>query len=194
MNVRQKSDPHWTLTEVARLLREPQHRLIYFCEQGIVVPASQVGSGRGSSRRFSSRNVFELALAVRMRDAHLPAQVAPLVLHVLNGLAKNLARRISGFSIPESFADKAAPDLRVIVSDGQKLFFTFVWKGEKPKLYGGVKIEAAEQGTQAIDISSFRAGKVFAASRKFGHPEGSEFSRTEISITEIAKTLAAKLK
>ena len=194
MNFRQPPHPYWTLTEVARILGEPQHRLIYFCEQDIVVPVNQVGKGRGSSRRFSSRNVFELALAVRMRDAHLPAQAAPLVLHVLNGLARNLARRIPSFSLPESFADKTAPDLRVIISDGQRLFFTFACKGEKPKLYGGVNIDAAGQDAQIIDISSFRTGKAFAPSRKFGHPEGSEFSRTEISITEIARTLAAKLK
>jgi hypothetical protein len=38
----------WTLTQAARLLGEPQHRLIYLCEKGVVVPDFQDAEGRGS--------------------------------------------------------------------------------------------------------------------------------------------------
>jgi hypothetical protein len=32
---------NWTVTAAARLLEEPQHRLIYLCEKGVVEPVSR---------------------------------------------------------------------------------------------------------------------------------------------------------
>ena len=45
----------WTPTEAARLLEEPQHRLIYLCEKGVVEPDLQDAEGRGSSRGVAGR-------------------------------------------------------------------------------------------------------------------------------------------
>jgi hypothetical protein len=61
----------WTLTQTARLLGEPQHRLIYLCEKGVVVPDFQDAEGRGSSRRFSDRNLLEFAIALRLRELEI---------------------------------------------------------------------------------------------------------------------------
>ncbi len=58
----------WTLTEAARLLEVPQHRLIYLCEKEVVQPDLNDATGRGSSRRFSRRNILEFAVALRLRD------------------------------------------------------------------------------------------------------------------------------
>ena len=52
----------WTLSEAARLLRQPQHRLIYLCEKAAVIPDYADAHGRGSSRRFSARNLLEFFL------------------------------------------------------------------------------------------------------------------------------------
>jgi DNA-binding transcriptional MerR regulator len=73
---------NWTLTEAARLLGEPQHRLIYLCEKGVVEPDVQDAGGRGSSRRFSNRNLLEFAVALRLRELELPAAVIAAVVHV----------------------------------------------------------------------------------------------------------------
>jgi hypothetical protein len=63
-----KQSEQWTLTEAAGLLREPQHRLIYLCEKGVVRPDYEDAKGRGSSRRFSARNLLEFAVALRLRE------------------------------------------------------------------------------------------------------------------------------
>jgi len=62
-----------SLTEIARLLGEPQHRLIYLCEKGVVVPGHGDASGRGSSRRFSRRNLLEFAVALRLQNPAMGA-------------------------------------------------------------------------------------------------------------------------
>ncbi len=54
-----------TLTQAAWVLRVPQHKLIHLCEKGVVVPEIHDARGRGSSRGFSRRNLFEFAVAWR---------------------------------------------------------------------------------------------------------------------------------
>ena len=66
------TDQSFTLSEIARRLDVPQHRLIHLCEKGVVVPDVHEAAGRGSSRVFSSRNFLELAVALRLRDMMLP--------------------------------------------------------------------------------------------------------------------------
>ena len=47
------SREEWTLTQIAKFLRQPQYKLIYLCEKGVIVPDGVDAKGRGSSRRFS---------------------------------------------------------------------------------------------------------------------------------------------
>jgi DNA-binding transcriptional MerR regulator len=54
----------FTLSEIARRLDVPQHKLIHLCEKGVVVPEIHDAAGRGSSRVFSANNFLELAVAV----------------------------------------------------------------------------------------------------------------------------------
>jgi hypothetical protein len=63
----------WTLSEAARMLGEPQHRLICLCEMGRIQPDLQDAEGRGSSRRFSARNLLEFGVAVRLRALEIPS-------------------------------------------------------------------------------------------------------------------------
>src|SRR6266542_989409 len=70
-----------TLSEIAHLLGEKEHRLIYLCEKGVVVPDIEDARGRGSSRLFSKRNVLEFAVALKLREALLPARAAAAVVH-----------------------------------------------------------------------------------------------------------------
>jgi len=114
----------WTLTEAARRLGEPQHRLIYLCEKGVVEPDLQDAEGRGSSRRFSNRNLLEFAVALRLRDLELPATLIAAVVHVMRAFEAAVGREIRGFQLPASLRAKAAPDLRVVIGDGRRLYFT----------------------------------------------------------------------
>jgi len=143
----------WTLTEAARLLEEPQHRLIYLCEKGVVEPDLQDAEGRGSSRRFSNRNLLEFAVALRLRDLELPATLIAAVVRVLRAFEGAVGREIRGFHLPKSLRAQNAPDLRVVIGDGRRLYFTLSAGADPPKVYGG------------IDLDDLREAKTAAGSR-----------------------------
>ena len=84
----------WSLSEAARLLHEPQHRLIYLCEKGVIVPDLGEAEGRGSSRRFSSRNLLEFALALRLRELTIPVGTVAAIVHVLRRFEKTVAEHL----------------------------------------------------------------------------------------------------
>ena len=56
----------WTLTQIARLLNQPQHKSIYLCEKGVVLPDGLDAKSRGSSRRFSECNLFEFIVVLKL--------------------------------------------------------------------------------------------------------------------------------
>lgn len=177
----------FTLSELARALDTPQHRLIHFCEKGVVTPELQAAAGRGSSRRFSTRNYLEFAIALRMRDLMLPVTVVGSTLRVLRLFEQSVRREVDGFSLPETLREDQAPDLRIIVGDGSILYFSLGVGTASPKLFGGIPIDQIQadrepQGRlQALSTTETRA---------FGGPEGSRFGRLELSVTEVARDLA----
>lgn len=190
----------WTLTEAARLLDEPQHRLIYLCEKGVVEPDLQDAEGRGSSRRFSSRNLLELAVALRLRDLELPATLIGAVVHVMRAFEAAVGREIRGFRLPESLQAKNAPDLRVVIGDGRRLYFTLGAAGGPPKVYGGIDLDGLKEGTTAAGSRpklrlvkpAPPPGRASGAD-DFGGPERSRHTRVEISVTHIAQDLPLKV-
>jgi hypothetical protein len=186
----------WTLTEAARLLAEPQHRLIYLCEKGVVEPDVQDAEGRGSSRRFSNRNLLEFAVALRLRDLELPATLIGAVVYVLRAFEGAVGRELRGFHLPESLRAKGAPDLRVVIGDGRRLYFTLGAGAGPPKVYGGIDLDELKEPEGAgrsrpklrlVKPATPAAGATGA--RNFGGPEGSRHTRVEISVTQIAQDL-----
>lgn len=187
----------WTLTEAARLLGEPQHRLIYLCETGVVEPDLQDAEGRGSSRRFSNRNLLEFAVALRLRDLELPAAMIAAVVHVLRAFDGALGRDMTGFHLPESLRAPGAPDLRAVIGDGRRLYFTLASGARTPKIYGGIDLEdlKAPKKARGRPRPKLRLVEPAPTVRRtsgpadFGGPEGSRHTRVEISITRIAQDL-----
>lgn len=186
----------WTLTEAARLLDEPQHRLIYLCEKGVVEPDVRDAEGRGSSRRFSSRNLLEFAVALRLRDLELPATLIAAVVRVLRSFEGAVGREIRGFHLPASLRVKGAPDLRVVIGDGRRLYFTLGSGAGPAKVYGGIDLdELKEAKPEARSRPKLRLVKSAtppigaSGADEFGGPEGSRHSRVEISVTRIAQDL-----
>jgi DNA-binding transcriptional MerR regulator len=178
----------FTLAEIARRLDVPQHRLIHLCEKQVVVPDVQEAGGRGSSRIFSARNFFELAVALRLRDMMLPVSAAGAIVHVMRAMEDRLGDELPGFSLVTGLAGETAPDLRVIISDGHLIFFALGPAGKNPKLFGGVSIEDVA-GNADVAGDQLRVIEAQNAKGAFGGPEGSRFSRTEISLTAIAQSL-----
>jgi DNA-binding transcriptional MerR regulator len=131
----------WTLSEAARLLGEPQHRLIYLCEKGVIQPDLQDAEGRGSSRRFSARNLLEFGVALRLRALGIPAAVSGAVLYVLRGFEKAIEKELPGFSLPNSLLASKAPELKVVIGDDQRLYFSVSTGKSASRTYGGIQLD-----------------------------------------------------
>ena len=174
----------WTLTEAARLLGEPQHRLIYLCEKGVVQPDFQDAEGRGSSRRFSARNLLEFGVALRLRELGIPASVIGAVLHVLREFEKATGKQMSGFRLPGSLTAVGAPELKVIIGNDQRLYFTLGSGKAKAKTYGGVSLHAL--AGPADDPDSFKKS-LRGVGKEVKQVE--LLAKVEVSVTGIAKDL-----
>lgn len=180
----------WTLSESAKLLGEPQHRLIHLCEKGAIVPEIGEARGRGSSRQFSSRNLLEFAVALKLRATTIQVAVVASVVRVLQQFERSVAKEIQGFSLPESLRTPAAPDLRIVISDGRYLFFTLGQGGRASKVFGGVNLTGRRKAKASRATPLRETSKPGAAGASgFGWPEGSRHVRVEVSVTQIAKDL-----
>jgi DNA-binding transcriptional MerR regulator len=184
-------DRSFTLSEIARRLEVPQHRLIHLCEKGVVVPDVHAAAGRGSSRVFSSRNFLELAVALRLRDMMLPVAAVGATIHVLRAFEERLRQDLPHFALANSLREDRAPDLRVIISDGRRIYFSLGTAGDQPKLFGGIPLDQLEGDTPAwngrIDAVRFRRN---ARNGTAGlGPEHSQYGRLELCVTAIARAL-----
>jgi hypothetical protein len=131
----------FTLSEASRLLGEPQHKLIYLCEKGVVLPDLAEASGRGTSRRFSARNVLEFAISLKLREFMLPAAFIKAVIYVLRQFERRVGEQMPEFSLPESLRTANAPDFRMVITDGPQLFFTLGRKNGPQKTCGGIDLK-----------------------------------------------------
>ena len=196
------SREEWTLSEAARFLAEPQHRLIYLCEKGVVVPDFGNAKGRGSSRRFSARNLLEFAVVLKLRELTLPVDSVAAIIHVLRAFETKVADEIRGFDLVGGLRNKNAPDLRIIISDGRRIYFSLGVGTGTPKLFGGLdfqniaikKAKLTSSGKvktpiEEIGIGNGKTPKPATLPSEFGGPEGSKHARIEISVTRIAKDL-----
>jgi hypothetical protein len=184
----------WTLTQAARILEEPQHRLIYLCEKDAVVPDFQDAEGRGSSRRFSARNLLEFAIALRLRELEIGVAFVGAVVHVLRAFERRVGKEFRDFRLPDSLRVPGAPDLRVVIADGGGLYFTLAAAGSPARLFGGVDLQdVAASNLSARVLDRDLSGKTTppkrSGSKGFGGPEGSRFLRLELSVTELARAL-----
>jgi DNA-binding transcriptional MerR regulator len=189
------SGREWTLTEAARSLGEPQHRLIYLCEKRVVQPDLEDAKGRGSSRRFSARNLLEFAVALRLRELELPASVIGAVTYTLRAFERKVQAQMPTFRLPESLRGAAAPDLRILISDG-RLYLSLGTGKVAPKVYGGIELRRLTSGKTSIGELQRALVPLPSPKRRhvsngagLGAQDGETHARVEISITTIAQEL-----
>ena len=183
----------WTMTQAARALKQPQHKLIYLCQQGVVHPDVDDAQGRGSSRLFSSRNLLEFAVALELRVLQIPASALVAVVYVLRAFEGYVQRErpAEAFELPRSLQEHGAPDVRLLVRDGRLLYVSIHSDLDAPTLFGGIDLQSDPIGDPAFQDRE-RGAQVIEASAppsEFGGPEGSRRWRVEISVTRLAQDL-----
>src|SRR6266852_7944039 len=99
----------FTLTQAAKTLRVAQHKLIHLCEKKVVIPDVRDARGRGSSREFSKRNLFDFAVALEMRRLELPVSYVQAVLRVLRAFESEAKTLLDEFVLPDSLLVSDAP-------------------------------------------------------------------------------------
>ena len=180
----------WSLSEAARLLGQPQHRLIYLCEKGVIVPDLGEARGRGSSRRFSSRNLLEFTVALSLRELTVPVGPVAAIIYALRAFERKVAAEIPGFSLADTLRKGRAPDLRIIVTDAGRLYFS-LGSGGRRKVYGGLDLStltAVKRRRRRSKPSKEKAGLDVPILGK-GRPAGEAKARIEVSVTQIASDL-----
>ena len=95
---------------------------------------------------------------------------------------------------PPPRAMAGAPDLRVVIADGGRLYFTLAAAGSPARLFGGVDLQdvtASHLSARVLDrdLSGKTTPPKRSGSKGFGGPEGSRFLRLELSVTELARAL-----
>lgn len=179
----------WSVTEAAKLLGVPQHRLIHLCEKKVVVPDVRDARGRGSSREFSKRNLFDFAVALEMRRLELPVSFVQAVLRVLRSFEAEAKAMLGEFTLPESLVTRGAPQLTLIILDGERLYFRLDSQESKPRVFGGVDIRHPRVRGRArhhLGVGRLEPAEVdraLSAAR----------TRTEVNLSQIARDLATRL-
>jgi DNA-binding transcriptional MerR regulator len=181
----------FTLTDIARKLDVPQHRLIHLCEKGVVVPEVHDAAGRGSSRVFSPQNYLELAVSLRLRDMFVPVTVLRGVIHVLRGFGDEIQKDRGGRLLIDRLRQPNSPELQIIFSDGQVLYFLLRRGSAAPRLFGGIPLQVlgADPGRLG-DAQRPRSRQLHDVEpNDFGGPEGSQFVRMELNVNAVARSL-----
>jgi len=179
----------WTLTEAAKLLGAPQHKLIHLCEKKVVVPDVRDARGRGSSRQFSKRNLFDFAVALEMRRLELPVSFVQAVLRVLLSFEAEAKAVLGEFALPESLVASGAPRLTLFIIDGERLYFRLAPPGAEPRFFGGIDVRhprvrgRARQHLGVGRLEPAQTDQILSAAR----------IRTEVDLSQIARELAARL-
>jgi DNA-binding transcriptional MerR regulator len=170
-----------SLTEAARILGVRQHRLIYLCERGVVFPDRGRAKGRGSSRRFSRRNLLDFSIALRLRGAMVPMALAAAFVRVLRFFESKVSAEIAGFRLPEGLTLPSSPSLRAFVVEGQRLFFAIVGSGEAGKVFGPVDLRKVGRSRRP-DFPLTRSQSI----------NGAAAVKIEIDVSAICRALAAR--
>jgi len=180
----------WTLTEAANLLGVPQHRLIHLCEKKVVIPDVRDARGRGSSRQFSRRNLFDFAVALEMRKLELPVSYVHAVLKVLRAFELEAKVLLGNFTLPDSLLAPNAPQLSLVILDGERLFFSLARAGKSPRVFGGVNIHPRRTRGRAGhhqnigQLRSEQAEQTLSGGR----------TKTQIDLSRIARDFGDRLQ
>jgi DNA-binding transcriptional MerR regulator len=182
----------WSLSEAARLLRQPQHKLIYLCEKGVIVPDLAKARGRGSSRRFSARNLLEFEIALKLRELTVPANSIAAILYALRAFEAKVARELPGFGLPAGLRSRRAPDLRIMLTDQGRLYFSLGRERGERRVFGGLdfgRLAASREIPRRTSVVRVEASSLAFPAIVGGRLADEIKAQIEVSVTRIARDL-----
>ena len=181
-----------TLTEIARLLNQPQHRLIYLCEKSVVVPDGNDAKGRGSSRRFSERNLFEFFVALTLSEFHFPANVSKSILSTIRSFETEVRQDMPDFKLPHSLANPEAPELNIVLTNGSYISFSLGFAGQAMKTVGSVDLSKSVQAVNVSVSEPDLSNTKCSANDVELMPHSSHHAYFVLNLTKVAKGLKMK--
>ena len=176
------SRKEWTLTQIAKLLGQPQHKLIYLCEKGVILPDRGDARGRGSSRRFSARNLFEFMIAITLSDFHIPTLLTTRILRVLRSFEKHLVQSYPMLKLPYSLRIPNSPELKAILIEGSYLYFAIRKENESAILIGGLDLLNKNNTSMSLDSAI-----PLLVQRVERLPDSSDIAKFELNLSQLAK-------
>jgi DNA-binding transcriptional MerR regulator len=168
-----KEKEEYTLSEIQKLLKTEQHRLIHLCEKGVITPDFEDSSGRGTMRRFSERNLFEFAVALELRRFYLPLTYISPIIKVLRAFEGYAAKKLDLFSLPRSLQNQSAVGLRLIIGEGKDLYFAL--REKRKTVYIG-----------SLDLSSKIPRRLNTLKSSTTNPTENNRSRLELDLNKVA--------
>src|SRR5215813_11417599 len=178
-----------SITQAAAELGVAPHKLIHLCERKVVTPEVRDARGRGTSRQFSRRNLFELAVALEMRRLELPVSFVRAVLRVLRAFEAELHSGRPDFTIPDALLRKGAPEVRLLILDGERLYFRVRQMNSAGVVLGGVNIRHPQARGRARKHET--VGRLLPAQAR--KTLNVAHTRTEVDLSRIARGLQARL-
>ena len=183
------TNKEWTLTQIANLLCQPQYKLIYLCEKGVILPDGVDAKGRGSSRRFSAHNLFEFMVAFTLGDFHIPTKITTNLLLALRSFDKHLAKKYPLLKLPYSLTYPDCPEVKAILIKGSYLYFA-IGKVNKPVIYlGGVNLMDYDRNPTSLSFDANMPEIKFSVERVESLPSEAGIANFELNLSQIAKEI-----
>ena len=181
------SRKEWTLTQIASLLCRPQYKLIYLCEKGVILPDGVDAKGRGSSRRFSARNLFEFMVAFTLGDFHVPTNITTNLLRALRSFDKHLAKKYPLLKLPYSLTYPNCPEVKAILIKGTYLYFGIGQANESVVYIGGINLMDNDRDLTSIDFDENLPETEYSVQRVETLPNVADVAFLELNLSQIAK-------
>ena len=179
----------WTLTQIARLLDQPQHKLIYLCEKGVILPDGLDAKGRGSSRRFSARNLFEFMVALKLGEFHIPTKLTTNVLRALRSFDKHLGTSYPMLKLPYSLRIPKSPEVKIILINGSHLYFSIGKEDKTTRYIGGLDLlDYNESFTSSKNVENLSNTR-FPIERIETFPNEAKIAFFELNLSQVAKNV-----
>lgn len=179
----------WTLTQISSVLSQPQYKLIYLCEKGVIIPDGKDAMGRGSSRRFSTRNLFEFVVALKLGEFHVPTNLTANILKALRSFDRHLGESYPMLKLPYSLRIPNSPEVKIMLINGTRLYFSIGTKGRKTTYIGNFDLLNYDKYPVSTNSLDDQSKSEFPIERTKTLPKEAEIALFELNLSQVAKNI-----